>query len=182
MTPSHQPRIPVATYRLQFNRSFTFADAERLVPYLHALGISDCYASPYFRATPGSPHGYDIVDPTQLNPEIGTEKDYQEFVEVLRAHGMGQILDVVPNHMGIGKVVNSWWLDVLENGHAIPMDAIWAAVLTFFSALAAIAFLMAVVKRTSFLGFVIYRLLLALVLFAMLYEWVPGLPSIAQAG
>ncbi len=120
MPASHQSRLPVSTYRLQFNRSFTFADAERLVPYLHALGISDCYASPYFRAAPGSPHGYDIVDPTQLNPEIGTEKDYQEFVEALRAHAMGQILDVVPNHMGIGKVVNSWWADVLENGPSSP--------------------------------------------------------------
>ncbi len=120
MSASPQPRIPVSTYRLQFHGAFTFTDAKRVVPYLFALGITDCYASPYFRATPGSPHGYDVVDPTHLNPEVGTEKEYQEFVELLQAHGMGQILDVVPNHMGIGKVVNSWWLDVLENGPSSP--------------------------------------------------------------
>ena len=67
MIARQQPRIPLSTYRLQFNRSFTFEDAQKVVPYLHALGISDCYASPYFKSTPGSSHGYDVVDPTHLN-------------------------------------------------------------------------------------------------------------------
>jgi (1->4)-alpha-D-glucan 1-alpha-D-glucosylmutase len=109
-------RMPVATYRVQFNRSFTFQDARKIVPYLHALGITDCYASSYLKATPGSLHGYDIADPRTLNPEIGTERDYQEFAHTLREHRMGQILDVVPNHMGISQSCNTWWLDVLENG------------------------------------------------------------------
>lgn len=109
-------RMPVATYRVQFNRSFTFQDARKIVPYLHALGITDCYASSYLKATPGSLHGYDIADPRTLNPEIGTERDYHEFAHTLREHRMGQILDVVPNHMGISQSCNTWWLDVLENG------------------------------------------------------------------
>jgi len=107
---------PIATYRLQFNRSFTFQDASRIVPYLHTLGISDCYASSYLKATPGSLHGYDIVDPTTLNPEVGTEDDYRTFIGALRDHGMGQILDIVPNHMGISRSSNPWWSDVLEHG------------------------------------------------------------------
>lgn len=116
MTASAAGRIPVSTYRVQFNRLFTFADAGRLVPYWHALGITDCYASSYLKAVPGSLHGYDLIDPTALNPEVGSEETYREFVEALRSHHMGQTLDVVPNHMGIGESVNAWWLDVLENG------------------------------------------------------------------
>src|SRR5205823_2578284 len=112
------PRIPVSTYRLQFNRNFTFLQAAELVPYLAELGISHCYASPYLRARPGSMHGYDIVDHHQLNPEIGTLEEYDEFVAALHQHGMGQILDVVPNHMGIMGSDNAWWLVVLENGEA----------------------------------------------------------------
>src|SRR6266446_10724954 len=81
-------RIPCATYRLQFNHSFTFADAARVVSYLHALGVSDCYSSPYFKACPGSPHGYDIVDHNALNPEIGSEADYLTFTRELQRHGM----------------------------------------------------------------------------------------------
>jgi (1->4)-alpha-D-glucan 1-alpha-D-glucosylmutase len=73
-------RIPHTTYRLQFTPSFTFVEAARLVPYLSALGVSDCYASPYFRARPGSPHGYDVIDHNTLNPELGTEEDYNAFV------------------------------------------------------------------------------------------------------
>jgi (1->4)-alpha-D-glucan 1-alpha-D-glucosylmutase len=115
MTP---PTIPLATYRLQFNRNFTFADATRIIPYLATLGISHCYASPYLRARPGSTHGYDIVDHNQLNPEIGTPEEFDQFVETLHRHGMGQILDIVPNHMGVMGADNSWWLDVLENGEA----------------------------------------------------------------
>lgn len=114
--PVSHPRIPTATYRLQFNHAFTFVDAARIVPYLHALGITDCYASSYLTAVPGSPHGYDIVDPTTLNPDLGTEHDFRLFTDALAQHGMGQILDVVPNHMGIARSCNPWWLDVLENG------------------------------------------------------------------
>lgn len=110
------PRIPVALYRLQFNHTFTFRDAERLVPYLDMLGITDCYASPYLKAVPGSLHGYNIIDPTVLNPEVGQPEDYEAFVHALKSHHMGHILDLVPNHMSIEKSYNPWWLDVLENG------------------------------------------------------------------
>ncbi len=110
-------RIPRATYRLQFNEDFTFSDAARLVPYLAELGVSDLYASPYLKARPGSTHGYDVVDPTSLNPELGGEKEYATLVEALEEHGMGQLLDIVPNHMGVGGD-NTWWSDVLENGPA----------------------------------------------------------------
>jgi len=111
-------QAPLATYRLQFNKSFTFRDATDLVPYLAALGISHCYASPYLRARPGSMHGYDIIDHNALNPEIGSPEDYEQFVAALHRHGMGQILDIVPNHMGVMGSDNAWWLDVLENGEA----------------------------------------------------------------
>lgn len=115
MTP---PNIPVATYRLQFNRDFTFADAGNIISYLHLLGISHVYASPLLKARAGSPHGYDIVDHNKLNPEIGDEDEFMHYVEILREHDMGQILDIVPNHMGVGGDDNNWWLDVLENGEA----------------------------------------------------------------
>ena len=115
MEPS-QEHIPISTYRLQFNHSFTFNDAAKQVPYLHALGITHCYASPYLKAVPGSLHGYDVVDPASLNPEIGSQDDYQKFVQLMKTHGMGHILDVVPNHMGITHPANLWWQDVLENG------------------------------------------------------------------
>jgi len=113
MTPA---RIPLSTYRLQFNRDLTFARATELVPYLARLGISHCYASPFLRARPGSTHGYDIIDHNKLNPEIGSDEDFERFVEALHSHGMGQILDIVPNHMGVMGSDNAWWLDVLENG------------------------------------------------------------------
>ncbi|MBI4736167.1 MAG: malto-oligosyltrehalose synthase [candidate division NC10 bacterium] len=110
------PRVPVATYRLQFSRAFTFRAARQMVPYLEALGVSDVYASSYLAARPGSLHGYDIADHNRLNPEIGTEEDYQRFIAALQDRGMGQILDVIPNHMGIAASCNPWWNDVLENG------------------------------------------------------------------
>jgi len=110
--------IPRATYRVQFSRDFTFAQAAELVPYLDALGVSHVYCSPYLRARPGSTHGYDITDHTALNPEIGSRADFDRFVAALRGHGMGQILDMVPNHMGVMGADNAWWLDVLENGPA----------------------------------------------------------------
>ncbi|WP_036497361.1 malto-oligosyltrehalose synthase [Nitrosococcus oceani] len=111
-------KIPRATYRLQFNGQFTFTDAEAVVPYLHKLGVSHCYASPYLKARSGSPHGYDIVDHNALNPEIGDEETFSSWISALRHHGMGQILDIVPNHMGVGGNDNVWWLDVLEHGPA----------------------------------------------------------------
>jgi (1->4)-alpha-D-glucan 1-alpha-D-glucosylmutase len=88
------------------------------VPYLAELGISHCYASPYLRARPGSMHGYDIIDHSQLNPEIGSPKDLETFVEALHKHEMGHIVDVVPNHMGVMGSDDAWWMDVLENGEA----------------------------------------------------------------
>src|SRR4051812_28547824 len=115
IAPQH-PRIPTSTYRLQFNRQFTFNDAREIVPYLDALGISDCYASPYFQARAESLHGYDITDHNKLNAAIGSRADYDAWISDLHAHGMGQIVDFVPNHMGVGEPLNHWWMDVLENG------------------------------------------------------------------
>jgi (1->4)-alpha-D-glucan 1-alpha-D-glucosylmutase len=108
--------IPTSTYRLQFNQNFHFEDARKLVPYLCRLGIKSCYASPLLKARPGSEHGYDIVDHNQLNPEIGSEQELRDFVSELKAWGMGLILDIVPNHMGVGYGTNPWWQDVLQNG------------------------------------------------------------------
>ena len=110
--------IPLATYRLQLNHEFTFADATAIVPYLSALGISHCYLSPCLKARPGSMHGYDIVDHNSFNPEIGTAEDFDTLVSALHQHGMGIILDIVPNHMGVMGSDNAWWLDVLENGES----------------------------------------------------------------
>jgi (1->4)-alpha-D-glucan 1-alpha-D-glucosylmutase len=110
--------VPLSTYRLQFNRDFRFDDARRLVPYLRRLGVSHCYASPILKARAGSAHGYDIVDHNQINPEIGTEAEFRALAQELKAHGMGLILDTVPNHMGIGPGSNPWWQDVLQNGRA----------------------------------------------------------------
>jgi (1->4)-alpha-D-glucan 1-alpha-D-glucosylmutase len=110
--------IPRATYRLQLSRDFTFVQATAIVPYLATMGISHCYASPCLKARPGSMHGYDIVDHNSLNPEIGSQKDFDHFVSTLHRHGMGLILDIVPNHMGVMGSDNVWWLDVLENGEA----------------------------------------------------------------
>ncbi|HEY2044945.1 MAG TPA: malto-oligosyltrehalose synthase, partial [Candidatus Udaeobacter sp.] len=115
------PRIPTCTYRLQFNRWFTFAKAKGIVPYLHELGVSDVYASPYFQASPESLHGYDITDHNKLNTAIGSRADYDAWIAQLHAHLMGQVLDFVPNHVGIapaGAGRNQWWMDVLENGHS----------------------------------------------------------------
>ena len=109
-------RIPVSSYRLQFHRGFRFADAGALLPYLDALGVTDCYSSPFLKASPGSTHGYDICDHTQFNPEVGSEEDYAAFAAALAARGMGHVVDFVPNHMGVDPAANSWWRDVLENG------------------------------------------------------------------
>ena len=107
-----------ATARLQFYKDFPLDRATELVPYLNSLGISHLYASPIFKARPGSTHGYDIVDHNVINPELGGEPALLRLVEALRAHGMGLILDIVPNHMGVGGADNAWWLDVLEWGRS----------------------------------------------------------------
>ena len=112
--------IPTATYRLQFHRDFTFARARALVPYLARLGISHVYASPFFRAAPGSMHGYDVCDHNELNPEVGTRAEFDAFSAELKAHGLGLIVDFVPNHMGIEGALNPWWRDVLEHGPSSP--------------------------------------------------------------
>jgi len=109
---------PQSTYRLQLKKDFGFKEAAAIVPYLAKLGISHVYCSPYLKARPGSTHGYDIVDHQSLNPELGSEDDYDHFIRVLKKHGMGQVLDIVPNHMGVGGSDNAIWLDVLENGEA----------------------------------------------------------------
>jgi (1->4)-alpha-D-glucan 1-alpha-D-glucosylmutase len=123
-------QLPLSTYRLQFNSGFTFNDAAAVVDYLHALGVSHCYASSYLQAVPGSSHGYDVADPTRLNHELGDEDAYRLWVSRLRAHGMGHILDIVPNHMGIAGSANPWWQDVLENGpssrYAAVFDIDWS--------------------------------------------------------
>ena len=108
-------RIPLSTYRIQFNAQFTFADARRIAAYLSKLGISDVYASPILRARKGSTHGYDIVDPHALNPELGSEDDFTELTGELDRLGMGFLLDIVPNHMAASDE-NAWWMSVLENG------------------------------------------------------------------
>lgn len=113
-------RIPGATYRLQLNKHFTFREALRWVDYWHALGITDLYASPFLVARPGSIHGYDVVDPRTINPEIGTEGDLQCLHEALERNGMGLIMDLVPNHMCVDTNDNVWWNDVLENGPSSP--------------------------------------------------------------
>jgi (1->4)-alpha-D-glucan 1-alpha-D-glucosylmutase len=131
-TATTAARIPAATYRLQFNAKFTFRDAHAIVDYLEALGISDCYASSYLKAVPGSMHGYDVADPTMLNPEIGSDDDYWAFIGALKDRGMGHVIDIVPNHMGIAQSSNPWWMDVLENGpssrFARFFDIEWAPV------------------------------------------------------
>jgi len=115
-------RIPVSTYRLQFNRDFRFADAIEIVDYLYDLGITDLYASPILKARSGSTHGYDVIDPTQLNPELGTLEEFNQLIDALQAKGMGLVLDIVPNHMA-ASVDNPWWFDVLEKGQESPYAA-----------------------------------------------------------
>jgi len=121
--------IPRATYRLQFHSAFTFDDAARLAPYFARLGISHVYASPIGTARPGSMHGYDVIDPTTINPELGGEHGFRALAVALRREGLGVILDIVPNHMAVGGDDNRWWLDVLEKGeksrHAEFFDIDW---------------------------------------------------------
>src|SRR4030095_9748679 len=123
-------RVPISTYRLQFNRNFRFSDALRIIDYLHQLGITDVYASPILKARPGSAHGYDVTDPTQINPEVGTPDEFCELRRKLRSNEMGLLLDIVPNHMA-ASLDNPWWFDVLEKGeeseYAQFFDVNWEA-------------------------------------------------------
>jgi (1->4)-alpha-D-glucan 1-alpha-D-glucosylmutase len=112
-------RVPAATYRLQFHHGFRFITAQALVPYLHDLGISDLYASPFFKARRGSLHGYSVTNPLEINPELGSRVSLGTLRKVLKSKGMGLLLDIVPNHMALSHN-NPWWLDVLENGPGSP--------------------------------------------------------------
>ncbi|WP_027719436.1 malto-oligosyltrehalose synthase [Desulfovirgula thermocuniculi] len=112
-------RIPAATYRLQLNRDFPLSRARELVPYLDALGVTDIYASPLLAARQGSPHGYDVTDPTRLNPELGGEEGLRSLAAALQERGMGLLLDIVPNHMAASHE-NPWWVDFLRWGARSP--------------------------------------------------------------
>src|SRR5271163_2938115 len=114
-----ETRIPIATYRLQFHREFTFADACGILDYLAQLGISDVYASPILTSRRGSTHGYDGTDPTRIDPDLGGEEGFAIFQQELQKRGMGLLLDIVPNHMAASSE-NRWWMDVLENGPDSP--------------------------------------------------------------
>ncbi|HTM77601.1 MAG TPA: alpha-amylase family glycosyl hydrolase, partial [Devosia sp.] len=115
-SPMSTAAVPRATYRLQLNKDFGFAQALAIVPYLARLGISHLYLSPILRARAGSMHGYDTIEHRQINPELGTLDDFRGLAGAVRARGMGIILDFVPNHMGIGGSENRYWLNVLEHG------------------------------------------------------------------
>jgi (1->4)-alpha-D-glucan 1-alpha-D-glucosylmutase len=116
-TSARRPRrTPVATYRLQLHREFPFAAARHVIAYLSRLGVTDCYLSPVFAARSGSTHGYDVTDHNRINDELGGVEEYARLSDEIAAHGMGQVLDIVPNHMGIDPVSNPWWHEVLENG------------------------------------------------------------------
>ncbi|MFQ3565731.1 MAG: malto-oligosyltrehalose synthase [Aggregatilineales bacterium] len=114
---TQRPRIPRATYRLQFGPQLNFRGALALVEYLDALGISDIYTSPVFKPRSSSTHGYDVVDYNAFNPKLGGEEDFNALSEALRQRGMGLLLDIVPNHMGV-NTENAWWMDVLKHGPA----------------------------------------------------------------
>jgi (1->4)-alpha-D-glucan 1-alpha-D-glucosylmutase len=112
-------QIPVATYRIQFHKDFGFAQANDIVDYLHRLGIQVIYASPIFKAGSGSTHGYDVADPNQINPEVGTEEELNQLFASLRKHNMGWLQDIVPNHM-VFSTENALLMDVLEKGYHSP--------------------------------------------------------------
>src|SRR5690606_13436095 len=121
---------PGATYRVQLNAEFDLDDAAALVSYLAKLGISHLYCSPYMQAAPGSEHGYDVADPTRVNDELGGDAAHARLCAALAAHGLGQLLDIVPNHTAIVRE-NPWWWDVLVHGpasrYARYFDVDWAA-------------------------------------------------------
>ncbi|WP_114209653.1 malto-oligosyltrehalose synthase [Acidisarcina polymorpha] len=117
-----EPRVPTSTYRVQMHAHFTFENAQAIVPYLKELGIGDFYSSPFFEARPGSMHGYDVTRHDRLNPELGGSEEFERFSASLKSAGLGLLLDIVPNHMGIGND-SRWWQDVLENGRASEFAA-----------------------------------------------------------
>jgi (1->4)-alpha-D-glucan 1-alpha-D-glucosylmutase len=123
------PAIPIATYRVQLTANFDFDAAAAIVPYLKALGITHLYASPFMKSRKGSTHGYDVVDHTKINPELGGDAGFERMSRVLKQHDLGLILDFVPNHVGVHFADNPWWLDVLEWGpaspHAVSFDIDW---------------------------------------------------------
>src|SRR5438552_1637482 len=123
------PAIPIATYRVQLTPNFDFDAAAAIAPYLEALGITHFYASPFMKARKGSTHGYDIVDHTKINPELGGDAGFERLSNTLKQHDLGLILDFVPNHVGVHFADNPWWLDVLEWGpaspHAVSFDIDW---------------------------------------------------------
>jgi (1->4)-alpha-D-glucan 1-alpha-D-glucosylmutase len=128
-----RPRyVPSSTYRLQIHQGFPLTAARDIVPYLARLGIGAVYTSPYFTAAPGSTHGYDVSNHNEINPEVGGAEAHAAFTAAIAAHGMGHIVDFVPNHMGIGTNTNAWWNDVLENGPGSPaaifFDVDWSPV------------------------------------------------------
>lgn len=120
MAPAAGKPIPRATYRVQLNGEFGFGRTTAIADYIARLGVSHLYASPYMKARPGSTHGYDIVNHNELNPEVGDQNDFRALVEALKRNNLGQILDFVPNHMGVGGSDNEWWLNVLEWGPESP--------------------------------------------------------------
>ncbi|MBK1837076.1 malto-oligosyltrehalose synthase [Azospirillum sp. YIM B02556] len=131
MAPAAGKPIPRATYRVQLNGEFGFDRTTAITDYIARLGVSHLYASPYMKARPGSTHGYDIVNHNELNPEVGDQNDFRDLVEALKRNKLGQILDFVPNHMGVGGADNEWWLNVLEWGPESPyagyFDIEWEA-------------------------------------------------------
>ncbi len=130
---TRRPRyVPVSTYRLQVHHQFPLSEAASVVPYLARLGVGACYTSPYFTAAAGSTHGYDVFNHNEINPELGGAAAHRSFVAAIAAHGLGHIVDFVPNHMGVSAGGNAWWTDVLENGPSSPtakfFDIDWAPV------------------------------------------------------
>jgi (1->4)-alpha-D-glucan 1-alpha-D-glucosylmutase len=124
-------RVPSSTYRLQLSREFTFADAAALLPYLSELGVGWVYLSPVLQATPGSTHGYDVVDPGTIDEDRGGEAEFDALCREAHRHGLGVLVDIVPNHVGVGRPeLNPWWWDVLRHGrdsaHAAAFDIDWA--------------------------------------------------------
>jgi (1->4)-alpha-D-glucan 1-alpha-D-glucosylmutase len=121
MSHVERPRyIPLSTYRLQVHAGFPLAAARDVVAYLARLGVAACYTSPYFTAAPGSTHGYDVCNHNEISPELGGAAAHAEFTAELSRHGLGHVVDFVPNHMGIDTGTNAWWNDVLENGPSSP--------------------------------------------------------------
>jgi (1->4)-alpha-D-glucan 1-alpha-D-glucosylmutase len=112
--------VPRSTYRLQLHAGFTFADVEKLLPYLQRLGVSDCYFSPIFLATPESTHGYDVSDYRKVDPKLGGEAGLRQVAAALKERDMSVLLDFVPNHMSVSGPLNPWWQDVLEGGSRSP--------------------------------------------------------------